>query len=161
MLHGEPAWSFIWRKVIPLLRDAGYRCVVPDHAGFGRSDKPLDPGWHSLERHVELTASLLVELDRHDVTLALHDWGGPIGLTVALAHPDRVERIVILDTAIDPNEAWMNEAWVRLREFVEQTEDLPVGELMRATCPHDPGDDVLATYEAPFPVPESQAWRGS
>lgn len=157
MLHGEPAWSFIWRKVIPPVRDAGYRCVVPDHAGFGRSDKPLDPAWQSPERHVELTGTLLEELDLRDVTLVLHDWGGPIGLTLALLHPDRVARTVILDTAIDPREIWMSETWVRFREFVERTADLPVGELMRATCFHDPGDDVVAAYEAPFPAPESKA----
>ena len=161
MLHGEPAWSFIWRKVIPPVRDAGYRCVVPDHAGFGRSDKPLDPAWQSLERHVELTGTLLEELDLRDVTLVSHDWGGPIGLTLALLHPDRVARNVILDTAIDSREAWLSERWVRFREFVERTADLPVGEVMRATCFHDPGDDVVAAYEAPFPAPESKsALRG-
>jgi haloalkane dehalogenase len=157
MLHGEPAWSFIWRKVIPPVRDAGYRCLVPDHAGFGRSDKPTDPAWQSLERHVGLTSSLLEELDLRNVTLVLHDWGGPIGVTLALAHPDRVARIVILDTAIDPRDVWMNETWVRFREFVERTEDLPIGEGMRGTCFHDPGDDVVAAYQAPFPVPESMA----
>jgi haloalkane dehalogenase len=157
MLHGEPAWSFIWRKVIPAVRDAGYRCVVPDHAGFGRSDKPTDPAWQSLERHVELTSSLLEELDLRDVSLVLHDWGGPIGLTLALAHPDRIARIVILDTVIDPREAWMSEVWVRFREFIERTEDLPVGELMRGTCFHELGGDVVAAYEAPFPTPESKA----
>jgi haloalkane dehalogenase len=160
MLHGEPAWSFIWRKVIPPVREAGYRCVVPDHAVWGRSDKPIDPGWHSLERHVELTVTLLEELDLRDVSLVLHDFGGPIGLTLALAHPDRIARIVSLDTAIDPRELWMNEAWARIREFVEQTEDLPVGELMRATCLHHPGDDVIAAYEAPFTEPESGGARG-
>jgi haloalkane dehalogenase len=160
MIHGEPAWSFIWRKAIPPIRDAGYRCVVPDLAGWGRSDKPIDPSWHSLERHVELTGSLLEELDLRDVSLVVHDFGGPIGLTLALAHPARIARIVILDTAIDPREAWMNESWVRVREFIEETEDLPVGELMRATCLHDPGDDVIAAYEAPFPVRESGGARG-
>jgi haloalkane dehalogenase len=74
-----------------------------------------------------------------------------------LVHPDRVARTVILDTAVDPREVWMNEAWVRFREFVEQTEDLPVGEVMRGTCLHDPGDEVVAAYEAPFPAPESKA----
>ena len=119
MLHGEPAWSFIWRKLIPPIRDSGYRCVAPDHAGFGRSDKPTDPSWHSLERHVELTGSLLEDLDLRDVTLVVHDWGGPIGLTLALAYPDRVVRIVILDTVIDPREVWMSDTWVRLREWIE------------------------------------------
>lgn len=157
MLHGEPAWSLIWRKVIPPVRDAGYRCVALDHAGFGRSDKPLDPAWHSLERHAGLTGALFEQLDLRDVTLVVHDWGGPIGLTVALSHPDRVSRVVILDTAIDPQEPWTSDVWVRFREFVEQTQDLPVGEGMRATCFHDPGDDVVRAYEAPFPTPESKA----
>ena len=123
MIHGEPAWSFIWRKMIPMIRDAGYRCIAPDLAGFGRSDKPIDAGWQSFERHVELMVSLLEELDLHDVSLVLHDFGGPIGMMLAIAEPDRIARIVILDTAIDSREAWMNETWVRTREFVESTED--------------------------------------
>jgi pimeloyl-ACP methyl ester carboxylesterase len=153
MLHVEPTWSFIWRKVIPAVRDAGYRCVVPDHAGFGRSDKPTDPAWHSLGRHVKLASSLLEELDLRDVTVVCHDWGGPIGLTVALAHPDRIARAVMLDTVIDPREAWTSELWVRFREFVERTEDLPMGELVAGSCLHGLADDVLAAYDAPFPVP--------
>jgi haloalkane dehalogenase len=157
LLHGEPAWSFIWRRVIPPLRNAGYRCVAPDHAGFGRSDKPVDPAWQTLERHVKLTSSLLDELDLRDVTLVVHDWGGPIGLTLAMAHPERIARIVVLDTVIDPREVWISERWVQFREFVEQTADMPVGELMRATCFHDPGDHVTAGYEAPFPTVESKA----
>jgi haloalkane dehalogenase len=157
MLHGEPAWSFIWRKVIPVVRDAGYRCVAPDHAGFGRSDKPTDPAWHSLRQHVKLTTALLEELDLRDVTVVCHDWGGPIGLNLALAHPERIARVVILDTVIDPREAWISELWVRFREFVERTEDLPTGELMAGSCLHGLADDVLAGYDAPFPEPESKA----
>ena len=157
MLHGEPAWSLIWRKVIPPLRDAGYRCLAFDHAGFGRSDKPLEPAWHSLERHVGLTSAVFERLDLRDATLVVHDWGGPIGTSLALAHPDRVARLVILDTVLDPREAWASENWVRFREFVEAAEDFPVGELMRATCVHDLGDDIVAAYEAPYPTLESRA----
>ena len=156
MLHGEPAWSFIWRKVIPPLVGAGYRCIAPDHAGCGRSDKPSDLAWYSLERHVALTDSLLDELDLRDVTLVLHDWGGPIGLTLAVARPDRIARAVVLDTALDPSEMWMSEMWAQFREFVEQNEDLPVGWMMRATCAQDAGDDVIAAYDAPFLGPESK-----
>jgi len=156
MLHGEPAWSFIWRKVIPVLVDAGYRCIAPDHAGCGRSDKPSDLAWHSLERHIALTSSLLDDLDLHDVSLILHDWGGPIGLTLAVARPDRIARAVVLDTALDPSEMWMSEVWVQFRDFVEQNEDLPVGWMMRATCHTDPGDEVIAGYDAPFLDPESK-----
>jgi haloalkane dehalogenase len=156
MLHGEPAWSFIWRKVIPPLVDAGYRCIAPDHAGCGRSDKPSDLAWYSLERHVALTESLLDELDLRDVSLVLHDWGGPIGLTLAVARPDRIARAVVLDTALDPRTLWMSDMWVQFRDFVEQNEDLPVGWMMRATCAHDPGDEVIAAYDAPFLGPASK-----
>jgi haloalkane dehalogenase len=157
LLHGEPSWSYIWRDVVPPIRNAGYRCILPDHVGFGRSDKPLDPGWHSLERHVELTARLVEDLDLRDATLVVHDWGGPIGLNVALAHADRVARVVILDTVIDPREAWVSEVWVQFREFVEATSDFPVGEIMRATCFGDLDDEIAAAYDAPFPTIESKA----
>jgi haloalkane dehalogenase len=161
LLHGSPAWSFIWRKTIPALREAGFRCIAPDHAGYGRSDKPLDPDWYSVERHVELAESLLDELDLRDVTLVVHDWGGPIGLTLALRRRDRIARMAVLDTAIDPRETWMNETWVRFREFVLATEDLPVGEVMRGTCAHGLDADALAAYEAPFPTPESTVVLGA
>jgi haloalkane dehalogenase len=157
MLHGEPSWGFIWRRVLPAIRDAGYRCIVPDHAGFGRSDKPLDPSWHSLERHVTLTETLLEELDLRDATLVVHDWGGPIGLSLALAHPDRVARIATLDTVIDPREVWMSEVWVRFREFVEATEDFPAGEIMQTTCFTELADEVVAGYDAPFPTRDAKA----
>ena len=157
MLHGEPSWSFIWREVIPFIRDAGFRCIVPDHAGFGRSDKPTDPSWHSLDRHVALTGALLEDLDLRDATLVVHDWGGPIGFTLALSHAERVTRIVSLDTAIDPREAWMSEVWVRFREFVEATEDFPTGQMMQTSCFTELPDEVIAAYDAPFPTAEAKA----
>ncbi len=96
--HGEPTWSFLWRKVLPPVRDAGYRCIAPDYAGFGRSDKPTDLGWYTYDRHVELMSALLEELDVRDATAVVHDWGGPIGLRLAVEHPDRFSRIVVMET---------------------------------------------------------------
>src|SRR5271169_2304572 len=72
--HGEPTWSFLWRKVIPPVRDAGFRCIAPDYAGFGRSDKPTDIGWYSFERHCTMTTTLLEDLDLRGVTVVVHDW---------------------------------------------------------------------------------------
>jgi haloalkane dehalogenase len=155
-LHGEPAWSFIWRKTIPPIVAAGYRCIAPDHAGCGRSDKPRDPDWYTVANHGAITNSLLDDLDLRDVTLVVHDWGGAIGLPVAVARTDRIARIVVLDTVLDPTEVWISERWVEFREFVERTEDLPVGWVMRATCHNDPGDQVLAAYDAPHLGPESK-----
>ena len=97
-LHGEPTWSFLWRKVIPPVRDAGYRCIAPDLPGFGRSDKPTDIDWYTYDRHTAGVAALIEELDLRDATVVVHDWGGPIGLRVAVDQPDRIARIVVLDT---------------------------------------------------------------
>jgi haloalkane dehalogenase len=157
LLHGEPTWSYLWRKVIPPVRDAGFRCVAPDLAGFGRSDKPADVGWYSYDRHVELTAGLLEDLDLRDVTLVVHDWGGPIGLRIAVEHPDRVARLVAMDTGLWTGRQKMSEAWWAFRDFVERTEDLPVGMLVRRACHSDPGDAVVAAYEAPFPSADTKA----
>jgi haloalkane dehalogenase len=156
-LHGEPTWSFLWRNVIPSVRDAGFRCIAPDLPGFGRSDKPIDIDWYSYDRHVAAIAALIEQLDLHDATMVVHDWGGPIGLRLAVEHPERFERIVILDTGLFTGRQRMTDAWVAFRDFVERTEDLPVGYLVRGACKSDPGDAVIDAYEAPFPSVASKA----
>jgi haloalkane dehalogenase len=156
-VHGEPTWSFLWRKVLGPVREAGYRCLLPDLPGFGRSDKPVDIGWYSYDRHTEAIAGLLEELDVRGATVVVHDWGGPIGLRLAVEHPDRIHRMVALDTGLFTGHQPMTDAWVAFRDFVERTEDLPVGFLVRGACKHDPGDEVIAAYEAPFPDARSKA----
>jgi haloalkane dehalogenase len=156
-LHGEPTWSYLWRKVIPPVRDAGFRCIAPDLAGFGASDKPVDIEWYTYERHVELTATLLEDLDVRGATIVVHDWGGPIGLRLAVDHPERIERLVILDTGLFTGRQRMTDAWNMFRDFVARTEDLPVGFLVRGACKTDPGDEVIAAYDAPYPDAASKA----
>jgi haloalkane dehalogenase len=156
-LHGEPTWSFLWRRVLGPVRDAGYRCIAPDLPGFGRSDKPVELGWYSYDRHTEAIATLLDELDVRDGTVVVHDWGGPIGLRAAVEHPDRIRRLVILDTGLFTGHQKMTAAWNAFRDFVERTDDLPVGFLVRGACKRDPGDAVIAAYDAPFPNPASKA----
>ena len=155
--HGEPTWSFLWRRVIPPIRDAGFRCLAPDLPGFGRSDKPVDLDWYTYDRHVACIASLLDDLDIRQATIVVHDWGGPIGLRLAVEHPERIARIVILDTGLFTGHQRMNEAWMAFRDFVQRTEDVPIGLLVRRACHTDPGDEVIAAYEAPFPDPRSKA----
>jgi haloalkane dehalogenase len=155
--HGEPTWSFLWRKVIPPVRDAGYRCIAPDYAGFGRSDKPTDVGWYSYDGHVELMAMLLEELDLRDATVVVHDWGGPIGLRLAVGHPDRIAKIVIMETGPFTGHQRMSDAWFAFRDFVRDNEDVPIGALIRGGCKNDPGDAVIAAYDAPYPDPASKA----
>jgi haloalkane dehalogenase len=155
--HGEPSWSYLWRKVIPPVRDAGFRCIAPDLAGFGRSDKPTDIGWYSYDRHVELATSLLEDLDLRDATAVVHDWGGAIGLRLAVENPERIARLVVMDTGLFTGHQKMTDAWKAFRDFVERTEDLPVGMLVRRACLNDPGDAVADAYEAPFPNAASKA----
>ncbi|MBA3865794.1 MAG: alpha/beta fold hydrolase [Solirubrobacterales bacterium] len=155
--HGEPTWSYLWRKVIPPVRDAGFRCIAPDYAGFGRSDKPTDLGWYSYDGHVELMAMLLEELDLRDATVVVHDWGGPIGLRLAVEHPDRISRIVIMETGPFTGHQRMSDAWFAFRDFVRDNEDVPIGFLIRGGCKNDPGDEVIAAYDAPYMDPASKA----
>jgi haloalkane dehalogenase len=155
--HGEPTWSFLWRKVIPPVRDAGFRCIAPDLPGFGRSDKPMDFDWYSYDRHVEMMAPLLEQLDLRDATFVVHDWGGPIGLRLAVEHPERVSRLVIMDTGLFTGHQPMSDAWKQFRDFVERTEDLPIGFLVQGACKRPPAPDVIAAYDAPFPSAASKA----
>jgi haloalkane dehalogenase len=157
MWHGEPTWSYLWRKVLPPVRDAGFRVICPDLPGFGRSDKPEDIGWYTYDRHVELAKALMEELDVRGATFVVHDWGGPIGLRVAVEMADRVDRLVIMDTGLFTGEQRMSEAWQSFRDFVERTEDLPVGFLVRGGCHQEMPDEVMAAYDAPFGTPASKA----
>jgi haloalkane dehalogenase len=155
--HGEPTWSFLWRNVIPPIRDTGFRCIAPDLAGFGRSDKPLDVEWYSYDRHTQLVRSVVEELDLRGATAVVHDWGGPIGLRLAAEAAERFDRLVIMDSGLFTGRQRMADAWIAFRDFVERTEDLPISMLVRRACKTDPGDEVAAAYDAPFPTPESKA----
>jgi haloalkane dehalogenase len=156
-LHGEPTWSYLWRKVLPPVRDAGFRCIAPDLPGFGRSDKPTDVGWYSYDRHAEAAGALLEQLDLRDITFVVHDWGGPVGLRLAVDHPERVARLVILDTGLFTGRQHMSDAWIAFRDFVARTEDLPIGFLVKGACARDMPHDVFSAYEAPFPNAASKA----
>jgi len=98
LLHGMPTWSFLYREMIPGLVQAGFRCIAPDHVGFGRSDKPTDIHWYTIARHTEILTSLIVDLDLRGITLVCQDWGGPTGLGQAAMMPERFDHLVILNT---------------------------------------------------------------
>jgi len=155
--HGEPTWSYLWRKVAPPVLEAGHRVILPDLPGFGRSDKPMDPAWYSYDRHTAMAARLVEDLDLREATFVVHDWGGPIGLRLAVEHPARVDRMVAMDTGVFTGGRRMNDAWQEFADFVRRTEDLPIGMLVRRGCHTDPGDEVAAAYDAPFPSIASQA----
>lgn len=156
-LHGEPTWSFLYRKMIPVLAERG-RVVAPDYIGFGRSEKLDEPGAYSYAMHLETVNRLLEKLDLHDVTLVCQDWGGLLGLrAAAVDQPDRFARIVAMNTSFADGSQGMPEAWLAFHAFVERNSpDLPIGFLVDAGCYHDLSDDVKAAYEAPFHTPESK-----
>jgi haloalkane dehalogenase len=155
LLHGEPTWSYLYRKVIPPLAGVA-RVVAPDYLGFGRSDKPVEREWYSYDAHFESVVRFVEELDLRDLTIVVHDWGGPIGLRLAVERPDRVARLVITNTGVGAGRA-PSEEWLRFREFVRRVgTDLRPGQLVGITCVTELPDDVVAAYDAPFPTPESK-----
>ena len=157
LLHGEPTWSFLWRGIVPRLAASGRRAVAPDLIGFGRSDKVTEQGWYSYDRHVATVTRLVHELDLRELTVVVHDWGGPIGLRFAVENAERVARIVILDTGVWAGRA-PSETWLRFREAVRHVGGaLDIGRLVAAGTARGLADDVRAAYDAPFPTPESKA----
>jgi haloalkane dehalogenase len=152
LLHGEPTWSFLYRRVIPILVRAGARVLAPDLIGFGRSDKPADLADHSYARHVDWVRAFAFDaLDLDGVSVVGHDWGGLIGLRVATEHADRIARIVATNTGLPTGDQEMPEVWLRFREAVRTAPALDVPRMVRAGCRTTPAPAVLTAYDAPFP----------
>lgn len=157
LLHGEPTWAYLYRKMIPSLAQ-GARVIAPDLVGFGRSDKPTDRDWYSYQRHLDSIVQLIVHLGLDSITLVVQDWGGPIGLRVAITHRDRFAHLVILNTGLfRPGPNWPSEAFLNWRSFAESNPDLPIGFIIQGATTSSLEDEVVAAYEAPFPTPESKA----
>ncbi|HEU5469430.1 MAG TPA: haloalkane dehalogenase [Actinophytocola sp.] len=151
-LHGEPTWSFLYRKMIPVLAGAGLRVVCPDLVGFGRSDKPERQADHTYERHVEWVRALAFDvLDLRAVTLVGQDWGGLIGLRLAAEHPDRFARLVAANTGLPTGEHPMPEVWHRFRAAIQSAPSLDLGRFVQSGCRTELSPEVLAAYAAPFP----------
>jgi haloalkane dehalogenase len=159
LLHGEPTWSYLYRTMIPVLADGGHRVIAPDLLGFGRSDKPTDVGFYTYDRHVATVAEFVNLLDLSNATLVVHDWGGPIGLRVAVENAQRFARLVILNTGLfSPSERWPTPGFTQWRDFAERVGlDLPVGTIVRSGCLREPPSEVIAAYDAPFDTRESKA----
>ena len=157
LLHGEPTWSYLYRKMIPGL-SGSHRVIAPDYLGFGRSDKPTDISWYTYDRHVDSIVQLLHHLDLRDTTLVVQDWGGPIGLRVAVENAEHFARLVILNTGVmRPGPNWPSPAFLQWRDFAEKNPDLPVGFIIQASTVADLSPEVIAGYEAPWPNAESKA----
>jgi pimeloyl-ACP methyl ester carboxylesterase len=148
-LHGEPTWSYLYRKMIPVFVAAGMRVVAPDWFGFGRSDKPIDDADYTWDLHHRSMLGFVDALGLQRVTLVVQDWGGLLGLTLPVSHPDLVERLLIMNTGLGVGSA-PSPGFVAWRDYVASTPDFNVGELMSRAEP-SLGPDEVAAYDAPFP----------
>jgi len=158
LLHGEPSWSFLYRKMIPILADAGFRVIAPDLVGFGRSDKPRLPSDHTYARHVEWMRALLFDdLDLHDVTLFAQDWGGLIGLRLVAEHGDRFARVAVGNTGLPTGDTHFSDAFLAWREASQTMAEFPTGQIVQGGTSTDLSPEVIAAYDAPFPDGTYQA----
>lgn len=158
LLHGEPSWSFLYRKMIPLLVERGHRVIAPDLIGFGRSDKPVDRSDHSYERHVEWMRSLLFDhLTLEDITLFAQDWGGLIGLRVVTESPDRFARVAVANTGLPTGDESPSQAFLKWRESSQARPVFDTGGILQIATVSTLPPEVIAAYDAPFPDSTYQA----
>jgi haloalkane dehalogenase len=151
LLHGEPSWGFLYRKMMPPLLDAGLRVVVPDLIGFGRSDKPAARADYTYQRHVDWVKAFIAALDLRDVTLFCQDWGGLIGLRIVGEEGQRFARVVAANTFLPTGHEPVPESFHRWRRFSQETPELAVGWLVARSVVNPLPPEVQAAYDAPFP----------
>ena len=147
-LHGQPSWSYLYRKMIPVFMAAGLRVVAPDLVGFGRSDKPEDEAWYSFDSHRQVLLQLVGQLDLRNVMLVVQDWGGLLGLTLPLVQPERYTRLLVMNTALGLGE--VGEGFRQWRAYSNSQPDMAIGRLFQRGNPQlTPAE--AAAYDAPFP----------
>jgi haloalkane dehalogenase len=151
-LHGEPTWSYLYRKMIPILQKK-HRVVAMDFIGFGRSDKYKERDAYSFKMHKDTLVSFIESLDLDGINLVVQDWGGLIGLTVATEMQDRIARLIIMNTFLPIGTDPMPEAFHQWRSFAERFTDLPVGRVIKMGVENQDilSPEIIAAYEAPFP----------
>jgi pimeloyl-ACP methyl ester carboxylesterase len=153
-LHGNPSWCYLYRHMIQVFTAAGLRVVAPDLIGFGRSDKPTDPGFHSFEFHRNQLLAFVDAMDLKNVMLVCQDWGGILGLTLPMARPERFTRLLVMNTGLGTGQ--VTEGFRQWRTYSNAQPDLPVGKLFRRGK-SDMSDAEVAAYDAPFPDPSFKA----
>jgi haloalkane dehalogenase len=159
LMHGEPSWSYLYRKMIPVLVAAGHRVIAPDLIGFGRSDKPTQMGDYTYERHVDWMSQWLAQHnDLQSMTFFGQDWGGLVGLRVVTAFPDRFSRIVVANTGLPTGDNPPTEAFLKWQQYSQTSSNWNIGKMVEAACATKPLDPaVVAAYDAPFPNDEYTA----
>ena len=147
-LHGNPAWSYLHRHMIPVFTQAGLRVVAPDLIGFGRSDKPADEAAHSFDLHRQMLLDFVLTLDLSKVMLLCQDWGGILGLTLPMAMPERITRLLVMNTTLATGQ--VTEGFKQWRSYSNSQPDLPVGKLL-ARGKRAMSAEEAAAYDAPYP----------
>lgn len=152
--HGEPSWSYLYRKFIPVLKD--YRFIVPDLIGFGKSDKIV--GWknYSFDLHFNSLVNFIEKLELNNINLVVQDWGGLLGLSLLGAYPEKFKRVIILNTFL-PKGKPLNKAFQLWRTFAKNHPSLPIGSVMQMGTHQKLSKEVIAAYNAPFP---SKKYKG-
>lgn len=152
LMHGEPSWSFLYRKMIPPLSEAGYRVIAPDLVGFGRSDKPTERADYTYARHVEWMRELLLDkLNLSEITLYCQDWGGLTGLRLVAEHPERFARVCVANTGLPTGDQKPSDAFLQWRTFSQEVEVFPTGGIIEMATATALSPEVIAAYDAPYP----------
>ena len=151
LMHGEPSWSYLYRKMIPPLVDAGYRVLAPDLVGFGRSDKPAAVEDHTYARHVHWMLEWMRAVGAQGAVLFGQDWGGLIGLRMVAAEPARFERVAVANTGMPAGDQQMPDAFVAWQQFARGVSEFPVGAIVAGGTVGGLSEDEVAAYDAPFP----------
>lgn len=149
-LHGEPTWSYLYRKMIPIFTGAGYRVVAPDFFGFGRSDKPTGEEVYTFDFHRNMLISFIEHLKLKNITLVCQDWGGILGLTLPMDMEDIFFRLLIMNTTLGTGDVQLTKGFLDWRAWVRKNPDMSAGRLLKLTCPHL-SEAECAAYDAPFP----------
>lgn len=150
-LHGEPTWSYLYRKMIPVFTSAGKRVVAPDLVGFGRSDKPTRRTDYTYQRHVDWMQSLLDQLDLRNITLVCQDWGGLIGLRLVAKNPHCFSRVLAANTLLPTGDHDLGEAFLNWRKFSQEVPEFPAAGIIKGATTTELSDEVLRAYDAPYP----------
>ncbi len=150
-LHGEPSWSYLYRKMIPILVAAGHRVVAPDLIGFGRSDKPAERSDYTYQRHIDWLRATIEMLELRRITLVCQDWGGLLGLRIVGENADRFARVVAANTFLPTGDAAPSEAFLAWRAFSQNVPVFPTGRILQGATQTELSPAVVAAYDAPFP----------
>jgi len=151
LLHGEPSWCYLYRKMVPIIASAGHRAIAPDLIGFGRSDKPAKRSDYTYQRHVDWVTAFIEAIHLREATLVGQDWGGLIGLRLVAEHPDRFVRVVAANTFLPTGDTNPGEAFLRWQTYSQETPNFHVGGIIRGGCKTELSPEVVAAYNAPFP----------